>query len=44
MRQGGFGSFNHGFLGNVRLAISYVVAHRIIKEDSFLRYHADLRT
>jgi hypothetical protein len=42
MRQSGFSGFNHGFLGNVRLTVSHVVAHCVVKENGLLRYHADL--
>src|SRR5262249_40414703 len=41
--QRGAGGFNHSLMRNIRLAISDVVAHRIVEQDGFLGHNPDLR-
>ena len=40
--QRGLGGVDHPLLGNIRLAVSDVVAHRVVEEDCLLGHLADL--
>ena len=43
MSQSGLRRFDYARDGHIRLAVGYVVAHRVVEENRLLRYFADLR-